>query len=205
MKPQPRYIRIAIDIAESIVNKELLASTKISGRSTLASKYNVSPETIRKAVALLKDCEVVSSTPKNGITILSIENASLFISNMQTSNKSNDLRKDIKELLDEKTSIDNRIKDKIDHVFELSSRPKHIASFYPYELQTPEDSHLIGKTIGKSSFWFHTGSTIVMLKRDDKIILSPGPNAKFKNNDTIAFVCKAEHYELTKNFIISKE
>ena len=205
MKPQPRYIRIAIDIAESIINKELLASTKISGRSTLASKYGVSPETIRKAIALLKDCEVVSSSPKKGVTILDIENASLFISNMKTSNKSNDLRKDIVNLLKEKESIDNQIKDKINHVFELSNRPKHISSFYPYELQIPEDSQLVNSTIGKSSFWFHTGATIVMIKRDDKTILSPGPNAKFKTNDTIVFVCKAEHYELTKNFIMSKE
>ncbi|MEA3422452.1 MAG: TrkA C-terminal domain-containing protein [Bacillota bacterium] len=205
MKPQPRYIRIAIDIAESIVSKELLPSTKISGRSTLASKYKVSPETIRKAIALLKDFEVVSSTPKKGITILNIENASLFISNMQTSNKSNDLRKDIKDLLNEKTSIDNQIKDKVDHVFELSNKPKHIASFFPYELQIPEDSHLVGTTIGESSFWHQTGSTIIMIKRDDKNIISPGPNAEFINNDTIVFVCKAENYELTKNFIIRKE
>ncbi len=60
----PKYIKIAIDIAQRIYNNEFKVGEKIRGRSTLSSKYNVSPETIRRAVSLLKDMQVVEVTEK---------------------------------------------------------------------------------------------------------------------------------------------
>ena len=42
----------------------LLKVKKLSGRSTLASLYNVSPETIRRSIALLKDMDVVEVAEK---------------------------------------------------------------------------------------------------------------------------------------------
>ncbi|MBN2259473.1 MAG: GntR family transcriptional regulator [Clostridiales bacterium] len=203
--PMPRYLRIAIDIAESIISGELPVNSKISGRSTLAGKYNVSPETIRKSISLLKDNEVVTSSQKSGITILNVNNANLFINQMQSTEKSNDLKTNIIELLNKKQKIDLELKGNIERLIEISSRPKNISTFYPYELQVPADSHLVNHSIADMSFWHHTGATIIMLKRLDKTILSPGPNVKFKADDTIVFVCKTEHYDQTHMFITLKE
>ena len=50
----PVYKNIALDIANKIINGEFKVGEKISGRSTLAGVYNVSPETIRRAIALLE-------------------------------------------------------------------------------------------------------------------------------------------------------
>ena len=46
MKGQKKaaYVSIALDIANKILNGEFREKQKISGRSTLASMYNVSPE-----------------------------------------------------------------------------------------------------------------------------------------------------------------
>ncbi|MDF2533128.1 MAG: transcriptional regulator, GntR family, partial [Clostridia bacterium] len=55
---KPIYKKIAIDIANKIVKGDIKEKDKISGRSVLASMYNVSPETIRRAVALLHESEV---------------------------------------------------------------------------------------------------------------------------------------------------
>ena len=46
----PQYMRIARSIAQRIADGELQEGEKLSGRSKLSSEYNVSPETIRKAV-----------------------------------------------------------------------------------------------------------------------------------------------------------
>ena len=53
------YYSIAVDLARRIVKREFTEGMKVSGRSLLASQYQVSPETIRKAIALLKDAGVV--------------------------------------------------------------------------------------------------------------------------------------------------
>lgn len=49
----PQYIQIALSIARRIAGGDVPEGAKISGRSKLSSEYNVSPETIRKAVRLL--------------------------------------------------------------------------------------------------------------------------------------------------------
>ena len=43
----PNYIKIAVDIAHRIVNNQFSEGERITGRTTLVSIYNVSPETIR--------------------------------------------------------------------------------------------------------------------------------------------------------------
>ena len=46
---------------------------KIHGRSTLASKYNVSPETVRRAMFLLKDMDILEMKQGSGIFIKNVE------------------------------------------------------------------------------------------------------------------------------------
>ena len=56
---QAVYKQIAIDIASKVVNGRYRPGQKIHGRSTLASQYNVSPETVRRAVFLLNQVGVL--------------------------------------------------------------------------------------------------------------------------------------------------
>jgi len=57
------YQKIALSIAQDIVDGKYAVGEKLSGRSTLASRYKVSSETIRKAMAVLQDVQVVSIKP----------------------------------------------------------------------------------------------------------------------------------------------
>jgi K+/H+ antiporter YhaU regulatory subunit KhtT len=200
-KSLPRYTRIAMDIAEAILNEEYPVGTKISGRSNLAGKYQVSPETIRKAIALLKDYEVVSSSPRSGIRILNANNAAQFIKDIASSNDNETLKDEIKTLLKEKNQLDQKINDRIDRFLEISHRPKHIANFYPYELALCKGARLVNQTISESRFWYHTGATILMVKRKGKAYLSPGPDFKFKTHDILVFICNSEDYNRTRSFI----
>mgnify|MGYP000025446756 CR=1 FL=1 len=52
---RPRYQQIAVDLAERIVENRYKVGEKIHARSTLASTYNASPETTRKAINVLVD------------------------------------------------------------------------------------------------------------------------------------------------------
>ncbi len=101
-KQSSRYTEIAIDIATMIINGELGEGDRISGRSTLASKYNTSPETIRRAVTLLKDFGVVDSAPKSGIKVLSTRKALDYIAQYQNRTSIIELKNEISSIINEK-------------------------------------------------------------------------------------------------------
>jgi len=62
-----KYEKIALDIAYSIQNDEYKIGEMVKGRSTLSGKYSVSPETIRRALTLLEELQVVSVIEKRHI------------------------------------------------------------------------------------------------------------------------------------------
>ncbi|MFA7422923.1 MAG: CBS domain-containing protein [Acholeplasmataceae bacterium] len=64
-----RYEEIAYLIAKRIVKGEFKKDDKLRGRSLLSSEYNVSSETIRKAMQLLSNYQVVSVKERSGIYV----------------------------------------------------------------------------------------------------------------------------------------
>ncbi len=62
-----RYITIAMDIAERVLKGDYIEGQRISGRSTLSGLYNVSPETVRRALTLLQEAGVVRVQPGAGV------------------------------------------------------------------------------------------------------------------------------------------
>ena len=76
-----QYMRIAISVAERIAAGELREGEKISGRSKLSSEYEVSPETVRRAIQLLSDMRVVAVKEQSGVYVLSADNAKRYLRN----------------------------------------------------------------------------------------------------------------------------
>ena len=72
-----QYLQIALDLARRIAKGELPEGSRVYGRSVMASEYNVSPETIRRALRLLSDMKVVEVKPKSGVVVLSADSAPL--------------------------------------------------------------------------------------------------------------------------------
>ena len=80
----PRYIKIATDIASKIANNIYKEGTVLKGRTVLASFYNVSPETVRKAINILEKHKIVELKRGVGIIVRSILHAREFeISNQK--------------------------------------------------------------------------------------------------------------------------
>ena len=63
----PRYQQIALDIATQIVKQQYKVGDRIYARSSLASKYHVSPETARRAICLLADMDIVEAEKGSGV------------------------------------------------------------------------------------------------------------------------------------------
>ena len=176
----PIYTKIALDLAGRICNGEIREGSRIFGRSTLAAEYNVSPETIRRAVNLLEDMNVVRSSQGSGIFVSSKSNAYSFIERYQNKESIHTLKNDMKKLIHQKQAIENNITQLLDKI---------------------DDSHLIGKTITETKFWQNTGATIIAIKRDGSLILSPGPYGGFEKGDTIFVVGDLNVIERIKKFM----
>jgi len=197
----PKYIKIALDIAYKIYNDDLKAGSKVSGRSTLAGKYNVSPETIRRSIALLKDVNVVEVTEKSGISILSKEQAYRFIQNFDTKNNLLRLKDETSKLIQEKNEIEKHIEENIKSIIEYSTQLRNTGLIYPLEFELPKNSPVIGKTIADTNFWHNTKATILGVKRNNDLIISPGPHLDFRENDVIVFVGADGVLENVENFV----
>lgn len=181
----PRYMSIALDLAGRIVSGEFKEGHRVFGRSTLASEYNVSPETIRRAVNLLEDMHVVMPAQGSGIYISSLSNAYSFVRKFQNKESIRSLKNEIKTLLTQKKEIESAINDKIDKIVDYSDRLKNLNILTPLEIEIDDGSQLIGRTITETKFWQNTGATIIAIKRGDTLILSPGPYGGFEKGDAI--------------------
>jgi len=184
----PRYIRIAVDIAQRIANGEFFENQKIKGRSTLAGEYNVSPETIRRSTALLADTGVVKVIDKSGIEIKSKSKAFDFIEKFSSKQTVVAFKVKIKDLMTQRDKINEEIVDNFNLLLEQINHQDLITKITYYEYKIPKTSHIIGKTISETQFWQNTGATIIGIQRADNIMVSPGPYYAFEEEDIIYFV-----------------
>lgn len=197
----PVYKKIALDIASKIVKGEIQTDKKISGRSTLAGIYNVSPETIRRAIALLEGMEVVKANPGSGIQILSVANAEKFISLNQDRKYISTIREDIMEIIDKKNQLDRELEENLNDIYDYLDRFKSISPFLLIEIPIRSTCKFLNRSVNDSRFWQNTGATIVAYRRLKEIIVSPGPNYSFIEGDVIVVIGKDDVFEKVNEFL----
>ncbi|MFC6333197.1 TrkA C-terminal domain-containing protein [Paenibacillus septentrionalis] len=195
------YKSIALDIAQRIVSGEFPVNSKISGRSLLASQYHVSPETIRKAIALLKDEHIVLVSQGKEIVILSDQNAYNYITKHNYLKSVYSLKKDLQQLLKMKKDIDQRFETVLSDIIDASDRLQSLKPYQPVEIKVPEHSQVVGKTISDLQFWQHTRATIIALRRGTDVSISPGPHVIIIANDILVVVGDGQVQERTEAFL----
>lgn len=195
------YKSIALDIAQRIVSGEIPVKSKISGRSLLAGQYHVSPETIRKAIGLLKEENIVSVSQGKEITIISDHNAYEYITKNDYLKSVYSLKQDLQLLLEEKRAIDRKFQSLLIEIIEASDRLQNLKPYNPIELKLKSNSHVIGMTIANLQFWQNTGATIIALRRGTNVSISPGPHVVMREDDVLVVVGDEKIYEKTNQFI----
>jgi K+/H+ antiporter YhaU regulatory subunit KhtT len=197
----PMYHSIALDIAQRIVNNEFPVDSKISGRTLLASYYNVSSETIRKAIALLKESNIVAVSQGKEVVVLSIEDAYPFITHHKSMQSVYSLKQELALLLAQKQEIDKRLQEIFSEIIEYSDHLRNLSPYNPIEITVSPRSHLVGKTIAEIKLWQRTGATIVAIRRAEEISISPGPSAMIQSNDRLVIVGKGNILQKVSHFI----
>lgn len=198
---QARYQEIAIDIAHAIMMGVYREGEKIHGRSTLAGRYNVSPETIRRAIAILQNVRVVMVSQGVGITVTSKAKAEKFLKSLNQKGEIQIFLEDLKNLMDIRRENDIKIER---HVSKLQGYADRIMSRWldVGEIEIREDSPAIGKTLRDLKVRECTGTTIIAVVRDGLEQFSPEAEFVLRGADVLLAAGSAEGQELLKQLIL---
>lgn len=144
-----RYITIAADIADRIVRGEYQEGQKVFGRSTLAGKYNVSPETIRRALTLLQEVGIVQVSPGVGVVVRSVNAAQKYLDDFDQRRVLAGIHERLHDLVKERDRLNDEIsrlmEDLMEHTLHLETRLYKIE-----EWKVLPDSHLVNKTLAEA-------------------------------------------------------
>ena len=186
----PTYVRIAQDIAHRIANGDIKEGKKLSGRSIMSSEYGVSPETIRRSFSLLEELNVVSVHQNSGVVVNSAKYATQYVERHMSRDSRRELLKRMhkiyetqKEAYNELMEITNTLVDSTEHF--IASSP-----FYTYDCIIPPYSIAINKTLSDLNFWQETKATVIAIRRDGKVLISPGPHEQILLGDILVLVGK---------------
>ncbi|MCI7622082.1 MAG: GntR family transcriptional regulator [Bacilli bacterium] len=186
-----RYIKIAQDICGRILVGEYQEGMMLKGRSVLASFYNVSPETIRKAVNLLAKEKIVEIKRGVGIFVDSALHAQQFADKWKDKTLVQNKYANLLNLLEEKKQLDEEIDVAIKDMRDsFTYQTKEAVQLQ--EIMIPLDSWLDSKKIGDVYFYNYTEATIVAVvtKEEGRADTSPGPDYVLHGGDKLIFVSK---------------
>lgn len=198
-----KYEKIAFDIATKVLKREYTEGERLYGRSTLAGKYNVSPETIRRAVALLQSMGIVEVYQGSGIVVKSRSAARKYV---ESFNHRQDLlaaREKYLKLLDDKRELDKKIEEQMDKVLMYSSR---LLSILPMvgEIMIEKTSPLINKSLIEMEFRRNTDATVIAIERKGEEIFSPNKDFVLQEGDCLIFIAPSEHTDKIEKYVNSQ-
>lgn len=197
----PVYQQIAADIASKIANGHYEVGEKIYARSVLASQYGVSSETARRAICILSDMDIVDTNKGSGVIIKSSENAIKFVRQYDDVKTVNDLKNDILNSLERQKEENDYLKEHLLELIDKTDRFKSINPFIPFEINISKKTPYIDKTVAEINFWHNTSATIVCIKRNGCLEMSPGPYAVLRENDIFYFMGDENCYERVNKFL----
>ncbi|MGC7872812.1 TrkA C-terminal domain-containing protein [Desulfosporosinus sp. SYSU MS00001] len=188
---QARYQEIAMDIAHAIMMGEYHEGEKIHGRSTLAGRYNVSPETVRRAIAILQNVGVVVVNQGVGITVTSKAMAEKFVRSFNQKGEIQIFLEDLKKLMDQRRENDLKIES---HLNKLQGYVDRIMSRWldVGEIEVGKNSPAVGKTLRELRIRERTGTTIIAVVRDGLEQFSPEASFVLRAEDVLLAAGSAE-------------
>lgn len=189
MKREPgraRYEEIAQDLAQRIAQGELVEGSRVLGRSSLAGTYQVSPETIRRAVAILHERGIVQSVAGSGIRVLSQIAAAEFMESLRTRNTLEEGARELRALLKQRREMDAHIEEALDRL--LTQATGALSSRHVDEVTIRSGSWAVGRSLQEIRLRSRTGATAIAVTRDEVDHFSPPIDMVLAQSDVVTIV-----------------
>ncbi|MCK9302149.1 MAG: GntR family transcriptional regulator [Bacteroidales bacterium] len=186
------YDQIAYDVATKVAMGEIAEGFRFSGRSLMGSQYNVSPETIRRAMKILADYGIITVKSNSGLFVASRQRAVDFVEQHQSGRDLVALKSQLEQFVTERDELNGKINSVMAEIIDMEERFQSSDRFKPIEFTVVKGCPAEGKSIGDLKFRQNTGATIIAIRHEGEEVLSPGPECILKAKDTLVVVCKVE-------------
>ncbi|MGY3766606.1 GntR family transcriptional regulator [Vagococcus vulneris] len=184
----PKYQQVAIGIAKRIESGQYHVGEKLHSRSTLANAFKVSPETARKAINVLVDLDIVSVKHGSGVFVSSQLKAGEFLKKYSNVQAIKEIKQNIQQRIDKQKEELSLLNDAIDELVNQTQSDHIHDLLLPYELIIDHTSNHLNKSLSDLHLWQATAATVIAIKHENNLIISPGPYAMIRPNDTLYFV-----------------
>lgn len=203
-KKSSQYRKVAADIAAKLLDQQYKIGERIYARSSIAAQYAVSPETARRAIALLSDMGVVEVTKGSGVVIKSYENARSFLKQSAEIDTLKDLKRAVMRQAQSLAQEAERMMSTVGRLVDHTDQFRYINPFLPNEAVVSEDAACVGKTLSQLNFWQETGATVIAVRRGGILNVSPGPDETLLGTDIIYFISDMESVSRVNSLISEK-
>ncbi|OIQ08387.1 DNA-binding transcriptional repressor MngR [Moorella thermoacetica] len=182
-----RYEQIAIMIAGEILRGTYNEGERVSGRTILAGQYGVSPETVRKALALLQARQVVEVVPGSGVIILSRQAARDFIEDFHEHNSLEVLERRLDTLIKQRNKLNAEIDKLVKEIVHFKTGMlKNMQN--AEEIMVSPGSPLVGKSVQEAQLRTVTGVIVTAVRRRGRWYASPGTELRLSAGDLLLVV-----------------
>lgn len=185
----PVYLKVALDIAGQIADGRLQEGYRFSGRSLMSSRYGVSSETIRRALGLLNEMDIVSIEPGSGVVVKSRARAGEYIKQNSEAADVRRHREDLAALTAQRRALDLRIENAMNRLIEMAERSRRSKAMDTYEFTIPSNARIEGLSIAQTAFRRETGATILGIRRAEEVMLSPSAETVLSAGDVLIVIC----------------
>lgn len=195
-----KYMEVAVEVAKRIADGDYEVGERVKSRSTIASTFNVSPETARKGLNILADLHIVSLKHGSGAIVLSKEKAIEFLENYETTHSIAIVKEKIRDNIGEQLKNLDNLSTLVDEFLKQSHSISRHYPLTPYEIIVNKDTEHFGKTLDELNIWHQTGATVIAIEKNSQLIVSPSPYAVIEKGDHIFFVGDDLAYSRMKSF-----
>lgn len=195
-----KYQKIAVSVAQRIASGEYEVGEKLKSRTTIASTFNVSPETARKGLNILADLNILTLKHGSGAIVLSKEKAIEFINQYESTHSIAVIKEKIRQNIRHQQEGMEELSSLVNDFLMQSQNISKQFPLAPYEIIVNMDTDHFGKSIGVLNLWHQTGATVVAIEHEGQFLISPGPYAVIEKGDHIFFVGDDSVYSRMKNF-----
>lgn len=195
-----KYQKIAVSVAQRIASGEYEVGEKLKSRTTIASTFNVSPETARKGLNILADLNILTLKHGSGAIVLSKEKAIEFINQYESTHSIAVIKEKIRQNIRHQQEGMEELSSLVNDFLMQSQNISKQFPLAPYEIIVNKDTDHFGKSIGVLNLWHQTGATVVAIEHEGQFLISPGPYTVIEKGDHIYFVGDESVYSRMKNF-----
>lgn len=181
-----RYEEIAQDIARRIVQGDIAEGTRVLGRSSLAGMYQVSPETIRRAIAVLHERSIVQSVAGSGVRVISANAAAAYLESLTARSMLEEDSRELRMLMKQHRELDEQIVAVMDRIMIQASGA--IKALHVEEVTVRAGAWVVGRSLGEIRLRSWTGATAVAVSRDDVDYFSPPADMLLAPGDVVTII-----------------